>query len=570
MAKFSFERLAGKMLSNKPQANAAVAENALDDNYEQATLDDTAKQERPTPADEEPTPAPAANSKKALPPFAIPAARWFATAIFLLLAIDYVPSVASLALITAAALACPLKAIRNLGPISRLEGMLPERIPTTVGMAALSALLAVLGLSVTPAKGGYTLNTYLDLRSVALSQPDPIEYDIKTIDVADLLSSNNPNVVISAQDPINAAVVGEQTLAVDVSEGPFQKTESVTFVVQDTQPPLISLTTSKRSVMLGEPIDLTAYFTVEDPVDGALPQVQEKPQARGTSVGLEQFYDTGWFMVDDSDVNLQKPGTYEVIVYAADQHGNEDTGKFDVIILDPLDGAELTPSTNVLEYSNKTTDPTKLVTCSVDGVNITATELDLSKVGTQKVTYTLTKGTSTKTVPVAFTVKDTKGPSIEIASDSPTITEGDAFDPYGNVSSVTDPVDGELPRVDAKPDGNGDGWYTVEGDYDAGKEGVYFLTVVACDRNGNQKTKEFTLTVNEAPKPVVEESAAEEPTAQPADNAKDYVVNTNTGKFHRTNCRYVDTIADHNRWDAHIERQELIDQGYEPCKVCKP
>ena len=157
-----------------------------------------------------------------------------------------------------------------------------------------------------------------------------------------------------------------------------------------------------------------------------------------------------------------------------------------------------------------------------------------------------------------------------ISSDSPTITEGDAFDPYGNVSSVTDPVDGELPRVEAKPDSNGNGWYTIEGEYDTSKEGVYFLTVVACDRNGNQKTKEFTLTVNEAPKPVVEESAAEEPAAQPADNAKDYVVNTNTGKFHRTNCRYVDTIADHNRWDAHIDRQELINQGYEPCKVCKP
>ncbi len=157
-----------------------------------------------------------------------------------------------------------------------------------------------------------------------------------------------------------------------------------------------------------------------------------------------------------------------------------------------------------------------------------------------------------------------------MASDSVTITEGDSFDPYANVSSVTDPVDGALGRVDAKPDSDGDGWYTIEGDYDAWKEGVYFLTVVACDRNGNQKTKEFTLTVNEAPKPVVEEQVAEEQGAQPVDNAKDYVVNTNTGKFHRTYCRYVGEIADHNRWVVHIDRQELIDQGYVPCKVCKP
>ena len=50
----------------------------------------------------------------------------------------------------------------------------------------------------------------------------------------------------------------------------------------------------------------------------------------------------------------------------------------------------------------------------------------------------------------------------------------------------------------------------------------------------------------------------------------DYVVNTNTGKFHKPDCQSVQDMNPNNRlyWDG--SRQDLIDAGYQPCGGCNP
>ncbi len=49
-----------------------------------------------------------------------------------------------------------------------------------------------------------------------------------------------------------------------------------------------------------------------------------------------------------------------------------------------------------------------------------------------------------------------------------------------------------------------------------------------------------------------------------------YVANTNTHKFHRPTCSSVSDMKAKNRWDTTLTREELIAQGYEPCKRCNP
>lgn len=49
-----------------------------------------------------------------------------------------------------------------------------------------------------------------------------------------------------------------------------------------------------------------------------------------------------------------------------------------------------------------------------------------------------------------------------------------------------------------------------------------------------------------------------------------YVVNTNTGKFHRPDCDAVPKIAKQNRKDLESGRDALIAQGYTACGICKP
>lgn len=58
------------------------------------------------------------------------------------------------------------------------------------------------------------------------------------------------------------------------------------------------------------------------------------------------------------------------------------------------------------------------------------------------------------------------------------------------------------------------------------------------------------------------------------DNSQDqtgsYVLNTNSKKFHLPDCSGVESMNEANRQDYTGSRQDLIDQGYAPCGICKP
>lgn len=50
----------------------------------------------------------------------------------------------------------------------------------------------------------------------------------------------------------------------------------------------------------------------------------------------------------------------------------------------------------------------------------------------------------------------------------------------------------------------------------------------------------------------------------------EYVLNTNTMKFHYPDCHSVKQMNDKNRQDVEATRDELIARGYEPCGNCNP
>lgn len=53
-------------------------------------------------------------------------------------------------------------------------------------------------------------------------------------------------------------------------------------------------------------------------------------------------------------------------------------------------------------------------------------------------------------------------------------------------------------------------------------------------------------------------------------NEDTYIVNTNTGKFHKPSCRSVKQMKESNKSERTTTRDELIAEGYEPCKNCNP
>ena len=51
---------------------------------------------------------------------------------------------------------------------------------------------------------------------------------------------------------------------------------------------------------------------------------------------------------------------------------------------------------------------------------------------------------------------------------------------------------------------------------------------------------------------------------------EDYVLNKSSGKFHYPSCSAVGEISEKNRWTFHGTREDVIEMGYQPCKICSP
>ena len=389
----------------------------------------------------------------------------------------------------------------------------------------------------------------------AFHHPDAGTVGEDELAFADLVTCSDDEATVSAE-PFVPDEIGEVLVPVTLSTHKSSHEEAVPATVVDTQPPRIKLSAKRVKVMLGEPFDPDAYIvSVTDPVEGKLSKSAKTLTTEATEVGHEKFYDKGWYRVRGA-VDVNTAGEYKVRVKAFDRHGNTAFKRLRVTVVDPLEGLQLKAKTKVLEYSKKEVDPTKLVQSSIKGAKVTAAKLSLNKTGKRKVSYTVTKGNSKRTVDLTFTVRDTKKPAISYLVVDPSIEKGDNFDPYDDIEYVRDPVDGDLKAVSSEKSEPGDGWYTITGSYDRNVPGKYYYTVIACDRNGNRATRELCLTVEQPPEPVTP--------------AYDYLLNTNTYKFHYPSCSYGRRTAPYNRRDVHMTRDEVIAMGYSPCQHCWP
>lgn len=67
-----------------------------------------------------------------------------------------------------------------------------------------------------------------------------------------------------------------------------------------------------------------------------------------------------------------------------------------------------------------------------------------------------------------------------------------------------------------------------------------------------------------------EDGDGEEAAQSAGSEARDYVLNTNTRRFHDPGCKSVSDMKDKNKEEFHGSREELIEQGYKPCGNCRP
>ena len=62
----------------------------------------------------------------------------------------------------------------------------------------------------------------------------------------------------------------------------------------------------------------------------------------------------------------------------------------------------------------------------------------------------------------------------------------------------------------------------------------------------------------------------DDPAEESTEEIVNYIANKNTGKFHYPNCSSVDDMKEKNKLYWTGSRDDLVNQGYVPCKRCNP
>jgi len=85
--------------------------------------------------------------------------------------------------------------------------------------------------------------------------------------------------------------------------------------------------------------------------------------------------------------------------------------------------------------------------------------------------------------------------------------------------------------------------------------------------DGAQHEEQKTATVTPTPSPEPEK---QEPVTGSEASQADYILNTNTKKFHYPTCSSVNDMKEKNKQEFFGTRDEAISNGYFPCGRCKP
>lgn len=79
-----------------------------------------------------------------------------------------------------------------------------------------------------------------------------------------------------------------------------------------------------------------------------------------------------------------------------------------------------------------------------------------------------------------------------------------------------------------------------------------------------------TITWNTSPSESWQAGEPQGASPKEVQTQQGYVLNTNTHKFHRTDCSSVQDMSEKNKEFSNKSRDEIIADGYEPCKRCDP
>ena len=96
------------------------------------------------------------------------------------------------------------------------------------------------------------------------------------------------------------------------------------------------------------------------------------------------------------------------------------------------------------------------------------------------------------------------------------------------------------------------------------------LDEATSDVKNSKSSKASTSTTKSKKSDTTSKSTANASKSDTSKTEYSYVANTSTKKFHKSTCASVSKIKSENRLDYTGTREELISEGYDPCKKCNP
>lgn len=170
-----------------------------------------------------------------------------------------------------------------------------------------------------------------------------------------------------------------------------------------------------------------------------------------------------------------------------------------------VDSLALSVVKETLDYAD--TEPVNTLTLIKANGDVSADveKIDVRKVGKTTVVYTVETldsygATATKTFEQEFEVVDNAAPVIELSDEEVSFYTGSSFAASDYITSVKDPVDGDLAEIGIDAEKPKDkGWYTITSDVATDTAGNYTVKIHAEDKNGNKTDKEFAVMVSEKP-----------------------------------------------------------------------
>ena len=347
-----------------------------------------------------------------------------------------------------------------------------------------------------------TYNATWVMNWVPMNAAPVIRATDKTIEVGD---TYDPKADVTATDEEDGDITDKIEILkndVNVNEpGIYDVTYKVTDAQGASYTTTIKVTVNPKAAVLNACPVINATdktLTVGDEFD---------PLADVTATDEEDGDLTGKIKILNNEVDMTKPGKYEVTYKVTDNGGASYVKTIKVTVnpkMEPINAAPIIKAEDKTLTVGDTFDPKADVTATdeEDGdltnkIEILKNDVDTTKPGKYEVTYKVTdrKGASyTKSITV------TVNPKMEVLNAIPTIKAedktlivGDTFDPKADVTAE-DVEDGDLT----------DKIEVLKNEVDTTKSGKYEVTYKVTDNQGASRTKTITVTVNPKIEPLNE------------------------------------------------------------------